>query len=228
MTSDIRNTELALIHLARRDLGLADDAYRALVGRISGGRTESSGDLDQAERRALIEHFRRSGFGKAAGRSPARGQDARAQAGKLRALWYSLHALGVVRSTDDLALASFVCRHTGIQVMRWNRVEDLGRATECLKGWCARVGYEPKPSTMEGECKGRFEPALILAQWDRLVRLDAFRHGELARLDTWLHGQGFHVAHPGFLPLDDAKEVIRRLGKWLRRLAAQSAESGDG
>lgn len=225
MTDALRTAELAAIHIAKKQLGLDDDAYRATVERISKGRCSSAGDLDETERRALIGHFRSAGFERKGG-SP-RAADNRPQAAKLRALWHSLFDLGATRTRDDDALAAFVCRHTGKEAMRWNRGEDLRDAIECLKGWCERIGYQAAASKMEGPCQGRFEPELIRAQWRRLHALGAFEHGIHARLDTWLRNQGWGVADPGFLLVREAKAAVNRLGVWLRKLAAEKAQA-DG
>ena len=230
MGDPIRTHELALIHMAKKELAMPEDAYRGLISRCSGGRTDSSAELQAAERYQVIEHLRRSGFKpRSAARPSPRGEDARQQARKLRALWLSLYELGVARSPDDHALAGFVMRHTGIEVLRWNRAEDLGLAIECLKGWCRRVGYKPEASKMDGACKDRFEPALIRAQWQRLTSLGACRNGMHARLDTWLNAQGWAVTDPGWLAVADAQEAVKRLGKWLRRVARGRPEpEADG
>jgi len=230
MGDAIRTRELALIHMAKKELAMPEDAYRGLISRFSGGRTDSSAQLQESERREVIEHLRRSGFQPKAGAKPsARDEDARQQARKLRALWLSLYELGVARSPDDHALAGFVARQTGIEALRWNRPEDLRSAIECLKGWSRRVGYKPEASKMDGPCKDRFEPALILAQWERLTSLGAFKHGIHARLDTWLNGQGWAVSDPGWLAIADAQEAVKRLGKWLRRVArGQPDPEADG
>jgi phage gp16-like protein len=229
MMADTRNAELALIHIARKDLALDEAAYRALVSRMSAGRTESSGDLTDAERRQMIEHFRSCGFKRKPGAERGRGGDRRDQSYKLRALWRSLYELGVARSPDDTALAGFVARHTGIDALRWNNASDLRLAIECLKAWCERVGYKSASSRMAGPCAGRYEPALIRAQWERLIKLGAMKQGIHASLPTWLHNEGWAVSDPGFLAVADAEEAVKRLGKWLRRVARgqPDAEGGD-
>jgi phage gp16-like protein len=215
-SSDQRKRELALIHLAKKQLALDDETYLSLIRRFSAGRTESSAKLDDVERTDLIEHFRRSGVGKS--RTVAgRGNDGREQAYKLRALWRSLYELGVANSPDDNALAAFVCRHTGREAMRWNNAADLRIAIESLKAWCKRVGYQPIRAT-KGPCQDRFEPCLINTQWARLIAFGVFK-GEDAKLGTWLIEQGWRVIDPELLQIEDAQEAVHRLGKSLRRYA---------
>jgi phage gp16-like protein len=57
-----RNRELARIHIARAQLAMDEDVYRATVRAISNQRTDSAKDLDYAEREKLLEHFRRLGW----------------------------------------------------------------------------------------------------------------------------------------------------------------------
>ena len=56
---DRRRSELAKIHIARRDLDLADDTYRALLHERYQAR--SSADLQPGQRADLLQHFKRLG-----------------------------------------------------------------------------------------------------------------------------------------------------------------------
>lgn len=66
---DRRQAQLAKIHIAKKQLGLDDEAYRAMLWTVA--RVRSSKDLDEHGRERVIEHLRRGGFKPAA---PARGQ----------------------------------------------------------------------------------------------------------------------------------------------------------
>lgn len=55
-----RNNDLALIHIAKLQLGMDDDQYRDLLFTI--GRVRSAKDLDWAGRQRVIEHFKKCGF----------------------------------------------------------------------------------------------------------------------------------------------------------------------
>lgn len=121
---------LKAIHATRRDLGLEEDDYRAVLERITGKR--SARDLDDAARKAVLTEMRRLG-GQA-----KRGLDG-PFAPKLVALWLSAWNLGLVRKRDDAALIAFVERQTGIAHVRWLREpSDAARAIEALKAWMAR------------------------------------------------------------------------------------------
>lgn len=55
-----KNAELAKIHIAKKDLGLDDDAYRTLLWTVA--RVRSAKDLDEYGRRAVLDHFRARGW----------------------------------------------------------------------------------------------------------------------------------------------------------------------
>ena len=57
---NIRNRELAQIHIAKAQLGLDDDTYRDMLWTI--GRVRSAGDLDHAGRRRVLEHLTSRGW----------------------------------------------------------------------------------------------------------------------------------------------------------------------
>jgi phage gp16-like protein len=58
--TDQRRRDLAAIHAAKRDLDMADDAYRAILWTVA--RVRSAGDLDQAGRSKVLDHFRNCGW----------------------------------------------------------------------------------------------------------------------------------------------------------------------
>ena len=62
MSDNPRNRDLAMIHLAKKELGLDDDLYRAILKQVCG--VESSADLDQPNRRKLLAFFRGKGWGR--------------------------------------------------------------------------------------------------------------------------------------------------------------------
>lgn len=92
MGNDQRNAELAAIHVAKKQLGLDDDTYRAML--FSVARVSSAADLDHAGRQAVIEHMRKRGFKRSseaarprsAGRKPAVPADRQQLINKLEAL----------------------------------------------------------------------------------------------------------------------------------------------
>ncbi len=222
--------------MAAKQLALTEESYRALVSRFAGGRSESAGEMQPAERRAIIDHFRKLGFKpKSAGatRGPrtaaARRLDERPQARKLRALWLALWQLGHVGEPGEGALAAFLKRHTGLEALQFADAADLDKAIEHLKGWCARVGYRPQRyrSELHAAQQGSYKPGLIEAQWARLAALNAFRYGVLADLGTWLV-RNYGVAAPAFLKNPEAENAIDQLGQWIRKLKPAGGDPSTG
>lgn len=130
-------TALGQVHAAVRDLGIDDDTKRAVYQRVTGKR--SAADMDEAERRAVVDELRRQGASKGArkGSKALSGPYAK----KLQALWIAAWNLGLIRNRDDKALLAFVKRQTGLDHTRFlHHAEDAARAIEALKGWLARDG----------------------------------------------------------------------------------------
>lgn len=57
---DIRKRELAQIHVAKSQLGLDDDTYRAMLWTVA--RVKSAADLDWAGRKKVLDHLKAKGF----------------------------------------------------------------------------------------------------------------------------------------------------------------------
>ncbi len=72
LAPDHRRRELAQIHIARKQLALDEDTYRAMLWTVA--RVRSSADLDYAGRRAVIDHLVARGF-KVAAPKPERPKD---------------------------------------------------------------------------------------------------------------------------------------------------------
>lgn len=60
MTQNPRNAQLAKIHLAKRDLGLDDDAYRTMLWTVC--RVRSAKDLDGHGREQVLDHLKARGW----------------------------------------------------------------------------------------------------------------------------------------------------------------------
>ncbi|MCM2318084.1 MAG: regulatory protein GemA [Pseudomonas sp.] len=83
-----RNAAMSKIHIAKKDLGLDDDTYRALLARVAGVR--SAKDLNPRQVSAVLAEFQRLGWqpvaAKKAGRkAPKPAPDRAALVGKIEA-----------------------------------------------------------------------------------------------------------------------------------------------
>ena len=130
-----RQAELARIHIARKELGLDDDAYRSLLASACG--VESSKELDATGRRKLLEHFRHLGWKPAPMYRPR--VDAPDQAAKIRALWVELDKAGALRDGSDRGLARFCKRMTGFDRPEWLYPDKANKVIEALKAWLERI-----------------------------------------------------------------------------------------
>lgn len=140
---------LKAIHIAKRELGMLEDDYRAMLGRVTGKR--SAGPMSEAERGKVLDEMKRLGFKarSGSGRNALEGKYAK----KLQALWISAWNLGIVRNRDDKALIAFVKRQTGVDHVRFvHDAADAARAIEALKSWMTReagVRWPVKSETAE-------------------------------------------------------------------------------
>lgn len=58
--NDARRRELGMIHIAAKQLGIEGETYAAMLWSVA--RVHSAKDLDEAGRRAVIEHLKARGF----------------------------------------------------------------------------------------------------------------------------------------------------------------------
>lgn len=134
------SSSIAAIHVAKHDLGLDEDTYRAKLANITG--KTSTRDMTEAERQKVLTILRSEGFKpKADRRANGRLKLSGRFAGKLQALWIAGWNLGIFRSRDDAALEAFVKRQTGLDAVRFCRdAADARKAIEALKSILAREG----------------------------------------------------------------------------------------
>lgn len=144
MSVQVRNARthlIRLIHVARRDLGMEDDAYRAIVARIADGKT-SSADCTVLELERIIDHLKKAGFKvrkpKTAAPAERRPLATDRESRKLRAIWLLLHQVGATQSNTEASLAAYVKRMTGCDALQFVKPHDRYALIEGLKGWAAR------------------------------------------------------------------------------------------
>lgn len=133
----IAKSTLAKIHIAKQQLAMDDDTYRAMLRSVGG--VQSSKDLTPAGASSVLKHLEQSGF-KPIGRKPtAHAAADDAQSRKIRALWLDLHSRGEVRDSSEKALASYVHRQTGVSALKWLSAAQASRVIEALKKWANRL-----------------------------------------------------------------------------------------
>ena len=152
-------TAFAAIHVAKKQLDLDEDTYRAMLGRVTG--KTSLKLMSQGELGLVLDEMRAKGAGQSL--RPSSRLDG-PYAKKLQALWISGWHLGVFTDRKDTALVAFVKRQTGIEATRFLREADQAkRVIEALKSWLAReAGVVWKPAEAPAD-------SVILAQLRRLA-----------------------------------------------------------
>lgn len=144
--SQRRRALLAKVHVAKKELGLADDDYRQIVSEET--RQMSAGDCTEAQLETVIRRFQGRGWkAKPARRAkPAQGKRARPQAQhpmarKARALWISLYQLGAVRYPSEKALEAFAKRQLKCEALVWAKQSHSAPLIEALKAMAERHGW---------------------------------------------------------------------------------------
>ncbi len=130
---------LALVHVARRDLRLDEESWRALVRRTTGH--DSCRDASVRQLRTLLGELERLGFRR---RPPARAGRERLGGARrhrmARGLWIELWKAGVVRDPSERALDAFTRRVTGVDSLVWTEPEQTSLVIEALKDMAERNG----------------------------------------------------------------------------------------
>lgn len=148
---------LAKIHIAKKELGFDDDAYRDILQ--TRYKKDSAAKLTRFEGDDLIRHFKAQGFrvktkkapsfvkegvgggsGVAGGSRTASTSAAceKPMARKVVAIWVNLALAGKLRNGSDAALQSWVKRMTGVEHLSWCDDRQLWKLVEALKSWAKR------------------------------------------------------------------------------------------
>lgn len=153
----MRRAAVVKVQIARRELGIDDGAYRALLERVTG--ETSSTACSDAQLGRVLDELKAKGWtpkGMAGGRTGAipvstgrRTMSQSPMAKKARALWISLHQLGVVRDPSERALESFGRRQLGVDRLQWADEGQAYRLIEALKAMAARAGWDQDVAGLE-------------------------------------------------------------------------------
>jgi phage gp16-like protein len=206
-----RRAMMAKVHLAKKELGLDDETYRAVVLRVT--TRASSADCTEAQLAALLDEFKRLGWkGAKAGPSKRatslnheimkpRAAD-HPSAKKARALWISLYQLGVVREPSEQALEAFAARQLKCERLQWADQGQVYKLIEALKAMAERAGWS---QDLNGVRPADHVETLKL----RLA--NALR----AKLGLKPFGSGWYLD-------ETLDEAIERMAAWLRRQADEA------
>lgn len=137
-----RKPLLGKVHLAKKQLGLDDATYRAILARHG---YQSSADMPVAALVAVIEEFKAKGWQDKPAQAPQRAASPRPladgeMARKIRALWLACYHLGAVQDPSESAIEGFLKRQTGIDKLAWLPGDTAYKVVEALKAMARRKG----------------------------------------------------------------------------------------
>lgn len=133
-----RRAMLAKIHVARKDLAMEEDDYRQILFDQTG--KLSAGDCDERQLAKVLDALKAKGF-RPVPKGRKSGVAQHPMARKARALWISLHHLGLVHNPSEEALEAMAKRQLGCERLVWARQSDAFRLIEALKEWGKRKGW---------------------------------------------------------------------------------------
>lgn len=125
----ISNDKKAVIHVAKAQLRMADEDYRALLMRAAG--VHSSAELDETGFTAVLAELERLGFRSTKGRAQQarrEGMATPAQVGKIRALWEAYTG-----KDNELRLGRWLEKHFHVSHVRFLESWRAGKAIAILK-----------------------------------------------------------------------------------------------
>lgn len=149
-----RDRLVRLLHVAKRELRMADDSYRAVIVQASQGRSDSSKDLSELELEAALRHMKRCGF-KVHGGKPARPpQDKAALMGKIEAQLADMK-LPWAYLTSTKHGKSMVQRLAGVDTLEFATLDGLQKIVAALAYRQKKLGSggaapSPQPSPSGG------------------------------------------------------------------------------
>ena len=138
-----RQTNLAKIHIAKKQLGMSDDAYRAMLKDVA--KVESAKDLDFHGQYAVLQRLKELGFKQKPGKNKGRkAGKKKTQADKIRALWITMAQAGVIKDSGEAALGKFIHKQTNGLKQRPEFLTpvEANKVIEVLKKWAQRIGVD--------------------------------------------------------------------------------------
>ncbi len=126
-----RRARIAKVHVAKKQLAMEDDSYRALLVRMTGKR--SSAECSDAQLDAILGEFKRLGF---TGEKPKTPRSDKAYVRMIYGIWKDLKPF--LNDHSVRALQSFVKRQTDVDAPEFLSPEEANDVIEGLKAWLVR------------------------------------------------------------------------------------------
>ena len=133
-----RRLMIAKIHVAKKEMALSDEDYRAVLLQATG--RVSSADCSLGELRAMLDVMKSKGF------RPKKAERVADHpvANKARALWISLYHLGAIDNPSEQALEAFARRQLKVARLQWANQALCYKLVEALKAIAQRNGWDQK------------------------------------------------------------------------------------
>ena len=142
-----RNSLITQIHVAKNQLAMPEDSYRALLERMTG--KESCSKMAVHELRKVLAEMKAKGFiVKSKNRRRMSPPSKGTELDKIRAIWITMHKQGFVRDGSEAALDAYVKRMTskingkGVDSVAWLKDDMAFKVLESLKRWHRRLMAE--------------------------------------------------------------------------------------
>lgn len=139
-SSQHRRSLMAKVQIAKKELGICDDDYRAILIRLANGKM-SSADCSDAELIAVLDEFKAKGWQAKPRADAPKAADHKA-AMKARAMWISLHHLCAIDDPSEKALEAFGKRQLGCDRLQWADQSQMFKLIEALKAIGGRHGWD--------------------------------------------------------------------------------------
>ncbi len=145
-----RNNLIQKIHIAKSQLHLDDETYRAMLSNTVG--KTSCSQMDFGELHQVLEAMRKKGFKPTPGKDARRGERSPQSTGqpidKIRAIWITMGQQGIIGESSEQALLVWIKRQSsqlnggiGVDSLEWLQRDThmTNRVLESLKKWKQRV-----------------------------------------------------------------------------------------
>lgn len=131
---------LAKLHIAKKELGLTDEAYRDTLRNITG--KDSAAKITDNQAGKVLIHFKNLGWKPRGQAMPSVSVPNDPQSKKIQALWINMNQAGIVRHGSNVAMLAFVKKVTGVDRLEWCNAAQKSTVIEVLKDWAQREGLE--------------------------------------------------------------------------------------
>jgi phage gp16-like protein len=140
-----RRSMIAKANIAKGQLGMVDDDYRQLLFDATGQTSLTT--CSDAQLARFLDALKSKGFRPLPSKRGVAPAAQHPMARKARALWISLHHLGVVHNPGEPALEAFARRQLKCERLVWAKQSEANKLIEALKGMAERAGWAQSSPT---------------------------------------------------------------------------------